>query len=261
MEKFKLRVINSCVSTVKNLTSYRPNVLTTSAKPAFTLAEVLITLAIIGVVAAMTMPTLITKYQMKTFEVGLKKQYLVLQNTLNYLGQEEGLNQCYTELLYNSDGVGYYSTKNTQCTDLKNALISKLKLSTITYDYKTLYKSSNAVIANGGRVTNSSVSYDTLFKYNNSQSYLIADGAVIIMYPPEKLQSYFSSALIIDVNGKKGPNKWGYDVFYLSFTKKKNQDILFLSDNYGTIVEKGGLRPLTIISNETKNSNFSSVQK
>ncbi|MBQ8168695.1 prepilin-type N-terminal cleavage/methylation domain-containing protein [bacterium] len=37
-------------------------------KSAFTLAEVLITLAIIGVVAAMTIPTLISNYQDKVFE-------------------------------------------------------------------------------------------------------------------------------------------------------------------------------------------------
>lgn len=36
-------------------------------KKAFTLAEVLITLGIIGVVAAITLPTLIANYQKKSF--------------------------------------------------------------------------------------------------------------------------------------------------------------------------------------------------
>ena len=36
-------------------------------KKAFTLAEVLITLGVIGVVAAMTIPGMITNYQKKTF--------------------------------------------------------------------------------------------------------------------------------------------------------------------------------------------------
>ena len=45
------------------LTSYRLNDF--KKKIAFTLAEVLITLAIIGVVAAMTIPTLIADYQKK----------------------------------------------------------------------------------------------------------------------------------------------------------------------------------------------------
>lgn len=42
-------------------------------KKAFTLAEVLITLGIIGVVAAMTMPTLIANHQKKLLLNGLKK--------------------------------------------------------------------------------------------------------------------------------------------------------------------------------------------
>ena len=41
-------------------------------KCAFTLAEVLITLGIIGVVAALTIPTLISKYQEKQTIVKLK---------------------------------------------------------------------------------------------------------------------------------------------------------------------------------------------
>ena len=44
-------------------------------KSAFTLAEVLITLAIIGVVAAMTIPTLISSYREKVVETKLVKFY------------------------------------------------------------------------------------------------------------------------------------------------------------------------------------------
>ena len=45
---------------------------------AFTLAEVLITLGIIGVVAAMTLPTLINNAQNKQLEVAFKKSYSAL---------------------------------------------------------------------------------------------------------------------------------------------------------------------------------------
>ena len=40
---------------------------------AFTLAEVLITLGIIGVVAAMTLPSLIANHQKQVYVTGLKK--------------------------------------------------------------------------------------------------------------------------------------------------------------------------------------------
>ena len=51
--------------TEKNLSSNSLSVLTTLKKAAFTLAEVLITLGIIGVVAALTLPTLIEHHKEK----------------------------------------------------------------------------------------------------------------------------------------------------------------------------------------------------
>ena len=48
----------------------------------FTLAEVLITLGIIGIVAAMTIPTLMTKIQKRKLETQLKETYSVIQQTM-----------------------------------------------------------------------------------------------------------------------------------------------------------------------------------
>lgn len=53
-------------------------------KNGFTLAEVLITLGIIGIVAAMTITTLITNYQKKTTATRVKKAYAELLQALNY---------------------------------------------------------------------------------------------------------------------------------------------------------------------------------
>lgn len=51
-------------------------------KNGFTLAEVLITLGIIGVVAAMTMPTLIQKNQDKELISRIKKTYSDVSNAI-----------------------------------------------------------------------------------------------------------------------------------------------------------------------------------
>ncbi len=53
-----------------------------SSKYAFTLAEVLITLGIIGVVAAVTMPTLITKNEKKIVETKLEKFYSLMSQAV-----------------------------------------------------------------------------------------------------------------------------------------------------------------------------------
>ena len=57
-------------------------------KAAFTLAEVLITLGIIGVVAALTLPALIQNYHEKQRVTQLKKAYSVMQNAF-LMAQEE----------------------------------------------------------------------------------------------------------------------------------------------------------------------------
>lgn len=56
----------------------------------FTLAEVLITLGIIGVVAALTMPSLITNYQKKQIVIQLKKAYSTFSQALVLSQYENG---------------------------------------------------------------------------------------------------------------------------------------------------------------------------
>ena len=59
-------------------------------RAAFTLAEVLITLGIIGVVAAMTMPTLINKTQNKQLETAFKVAYSTFSQAVINMREEEG---------------------------------------------------------------------------------------------------------------------------------------------------------------------------
>ena len=52
-------------------------------KFAFTLAEVLITLGVIGVVAAVTMPTVVANYQKQAAAMKAKKFYNMMNNAVN----------------------------------------------------------------------------------------------------------------------------------------------------------------------------------
>ena len=69
----------------QNLTSSKRKV-----QVGFTLAEVLITLGIIGVVAAMTIPTLMTNYQKKSTATQLKKTYATISNAVRLSEEENG---------------------------------------------------------------------------------------------------------------------------------------------------------------------------
>lgn len=51
---------------------------------AFTLAEVLITLGITGIVASLTLPLLISSHNKSVTETRLSKEYNVFQMLLNY---------------------------------------------------------------------------------------------------------------------------------------------------------------------------------
>ena len=61
-----------------------------NCKSAFTLAETLITLAIIGVVAALTIPSLVQRFQERQYVSQLKKTYAVLQNAFQMAIAEHG---------------------------------------------------------------------------------------------------------------------------------------------------------------------------
>ena len=60
-------------------------------KPGFTLAEVLITLGIIGVVASMTLPSLVQKQTEKTTVARVKKAYSILQQAYMLTVQDNGM--------------------------------------------------------------------------------------------------------------------------------------------------------------------------
>ena len=60
---------------------------------AFTLAEVLITLGIIGVVAALTLPTLIANHRKKVVATQLKQSYSILYNAIKLSESDNGAYQ------------------------------------------------------------------------------------------------------------------------------------------------------------------------
>ena len=62
----------------------------TKSKIAFTIAEVLITLGIIGLVAALTMPTLIKKHQQWVLVTRLQKNYSIVSQALITSVSENG---------------------------------------------------------------------------------------------------------------------------------------------------------------------------
>ena len=52
-------------------------------KRGFTLSEVLVTMGVIGVIAALTVPTLVNNYQRKAFAIQARKAVLDIENQVD----------------------------------------------------------------------------------------------------------------------------------------------------------------------------------
>ena len=89
--------------TAQPLTNDTQSFVRQSPKFGFTLAEVLITLGIIGIVAAMTMPTLIQNYKRNVLETRISKFASVYQQAVRMAEAEHGELQ-YWEILREPSG-------------------------------------------------------------------------------------------------------------------------------------------------------------
>ena len=169
----------------------------------FTLAEVLITLGIIGIVAAMTMPVLINNSRKKELETAFKKQYSVLQQAILMIKTEDDLDfeySNYAGLFKNRLAQQYKSAQDCGEINHNSGCILNEEDGTFTY-YKTL---------NGNPLSKS------FFYYFG---FITPDGTLLLTEQGEqaKRTGYLVS---VDVNGfKKRPNKMGYDLFMFQITK------------------------------------------
>lgn len=205
-----------------------------SGQNAFTLAEVLITLGIIGIVAAMTLPALITKYQEKVLKTQSKKSYALLSNAL----MSAKANNSY-------DNLGeLFGPDNTpdQIIDVLSKEIQMVKICKAgkggcwTWRTKASKKKySNGVTVDGG--------------YNTTASAVLKDGSVIFIdrytHNGDCKSNYTSTkqdekgytikdaagnpvtydwsdtrcgSIKVDINGAKGPNQFGADTYDFDVT-------------------------------------------
>ena len=172
---------------------------------AFTLAEVLITLGIIGVVAAITLPTLIQNYQKQVWVNQLKKEVSVLQNAVRTIIATEGVENLFDTSFVRSKPSGEY-TCFQYSPDKLNLKITGKK----THHYRYAYTEGGTF-----RYLADGASFDVDF----------ADGGWFCFRPESQLTVTF----FVDVNGDKGPNKSNRDQF------------TFKLDKYGQIVQSGDL--------------------
>ena len=180
-------------------------------KRAFTLAEVLITLGIIGVVAAMTLPNLITEYQKKQTAVQLKKAYSTFAQAL-VLSQYENGDSSEWKLTDSSssydENLAYFN--NYWKPYLKIIKVCKT-MEECGYDiknYATLVDKSN---------------FSVYGQRDNLPGFIYGDGTYAYIRPFSYNTTNIPNLqlLSIDINGPKKPNVIGRDVFQFQIDMSK----------------------------------------
>ncbi len=170
----------------------------------FTLAEVLITLGIVGVVAALTLPAVINNIKHKNLETAFKKEYSPLAQAVHsvYLTELSGE--------FPSDGLAFFNLlqiKSVACNNTRNNCptdvfpIRNFSSSAAYYFLRDNYKNYTGTSVASG--------------YCNDGIIAANDGSFIFLDTSRAEQDTAGMIfLCIDTNGwRKAPNRIGHDFF------------------------------------------------
>ena len=202
---------------------------------AFTLAEVLITLGVIGVVAAITLPSVVAHYKEKVLVTQVQKAYSEMQNALKMYAAQN-----------NCSDISCISDTNQTSTELADKLFAQFqgaKRCPGNYNY-------NRKICKTVEIKNKTPYYEngvTVGSDNLSPAFILANGVAYQVlqnrkcpveyerilrddagFPvldedgkPKKYKSFSVNCALIyfDANGvNKGPNQFGADIYKFNLT-------------------------------------------
>ena len=180
-------------------------------KLGFTLAEVLITLGIIGVVSAITLPAVINDAQDKQFKAMFKKQYSTIAQAIQMVYAKNGT--------YITTAGGWEKMPYFVCE------IGK-ELKSIGSGIKCEVLSNNQNYTTNSIPKNSNIHWhddDEWFDKKGEKMRLNGGYSALTFLLPDGAMINFNCTyeVFIDVNGYKKPNIVGRDIFY--FFIKDNQ--------------------------------------
>jgi len=177
------------------------------------LAEVLITLAIIGIVAAITIPSIVANHQKRTLETQFAKGYRTLQQAVNLAVAEHG-------------DLSTWDWKETYTTEEKNNFAKNYFI-----PYLNVAKYCPAEVA--GTECFPDVKYarlngtmaDNLARKIYFPKVLLADGSSISFIVKGNCISDNNRCFefYIDINGHKKPNTIGRDLFSFNIYPQTNE--------------------------------------
>lgn len=226
----------SCGNSTPNSSFLTPNYF-----PAFTLAEVLITLGIIGIIASMTIPTLMNSTQDKEFKTKLLKEYSTLSQVQELIAVDNG--GTFAPAL---SGCGA-SSSTTGATCMKDAFKAKLNyvkecagglIDSICFPTPGVVKFHNGII----------ITDDSYIDYAIRSGLILSDGTSMAFYLlasdcgrayQDLSRTDVCGLVTVDVNGLQKPNTWGKDIY--EFFVYANQILPMSTAENGTNADDCGV--------------------
>lgn len=185
----------------------------------FSLAEVMISMAIVGVIAAMTIPVVISNHQRQIMLTQIQKNYSDFEQTLSILQAEHLSKGLYASVLNKKEGKTIAQTAGVFLVgDDDNEPYFKVKKDCGT-TAQPCFAASYRTIANTSTVTT--------FTCNTGYNVTLLNGAAVCIIPAEieadtNGVTAHPATVYIDVNGVEEPNIGGRDLFtfniYNSYT-------------------------------------------
>ena len=172
---------------------------------AFTLAEVLITLGIIGIVAALTLPSLINEYKKKEVETRLAHTYSTMTQAFKLAEADNGESQYWTKNIAGSSNISDMSIVDDFLTAYFIPYLNfNTKIETIDgYGLKKL---------------GYDVRYFNGYQMNEMRITRLNNGVILFWGMFIGRQGICALHIVLDINGTKGPNRIGSDLFDMTYS-------------------------------------------
>ena len=174
-------------------------------KLGFTMAEVLITLGVIGVVAAMTIPNVIKHYQQQETVAKLKKVYNIFSNALQMSRLEHGDVETWE--------IGSLDNLQSSSDFADEYIIPYIKILKACKTNQTNECSYSATNRQNQNID-----------FSKSTRLFLNDGTVILLNIKRTSSLPKVVSIWFDINGKKSPNKYGKDVFVFAIALDATSD-------------------------------------
>lgn len=188
---------------------------------AFTMAEVLLVVAIIGITAALALPNLSQGIDEDKYVMMAKATYSELDSGFSRMLANKSLSEIYTD--------ANATTSAQRSKAIVDELSKYIKMgkncgNTLTqcYNSSKTYKSTN-----GSVLENSWLSGKT-----NGAAFTLPSGAVVIVYEYKGAADGYNVNVDFDVDGEKGPCKYNVDIFRAAINNEYSNYDSLTSDMY-----------------------------